>query len=83
MIEKSAAWIDLLVSRGPQLRAAGVTQLSIDGVSVTLAPAEATAPVDGKEREPESVTTDPLDDDATYGGRGMPGFTRPPVSEEG
>lgn len=73
-----AAWLTLLVDRAPALRAAGVLDLSIGGVSVRLAPHEPPpAAPDPRERVEEPANA--LDDELTYGrrpGSGVPGFPR-------
>ncbi len=70
------AWISLIVARADELRAKGVTTLTIDGVSFTLAAAE---PVPDKPtRSDDDEPLDVFNDPATYGRTsGVPGFTRP------
>lgn len=73
--------MDLVIARAPALRAAGVTSLTVDGVVILLAPAE--PKVDATQSEPRSTGyVDPLDDAETFGGRGLPGFTRPVSAED-
>ena len=68
-------WIDTVIKRAADLRAAGVTTVTVDGCSVTLAPPEAVEPVDVKptiEDDPRG----PLYSAATYPNGAVPGFTR-------
>lgn len=68
------AWIDLVLRRAAELRAAGV--LSIGPECATFAPADPTPPTatDIKNDETESGL-DALHDPATYAGGFVPGFT--------
>lgn len=76
-------WMDLVISRAAALRAAGVTTITIGGVTVTLAPPEpAPIPTTPDARSDENNDDDPLSDPSTFGGRGVPGFTRPTRSED-
>ena len=69
--------IDLLIERAPALIAAGVTSLSIDGLSATLA--KPALPVGDlpKGTPVARQHTDPLRDASTYPGGRVPGFPRP------
>lgn len=67
--------IDLLIERAPKLRAAGVTSLCLENISVTLAP----PPVEPADLEPASAPSthiDPLKDPATFPGGRIPGYRR-------
>lgn len=73
--------VDLLIAKLPALRAAGARhlQMSPDGfVSVTIAepdPPTAEQVLDRIVRQAEKPEpVDPLFDEATFGGRGVPGF---------
>lgn len=73
-----SAWLALLIDRAPALREAGVLELTMDGVSVTLAPHEA-PPAEPDPRERVEEPANALDDELTYGrrpGSGVPGFPR-------
>ncbi len=73
-----AAWLTLIAERAPTLREAGVRSLSIDGVTIELAPYDPPAPTERRSQNDEP--RDLLDDRETYGipeGAAMPGFTRP------
>lgn len=77
-----ADWIALLIAQAKPLREAGVTSLTIDGVSVALSPWEPPAEKGGRVDEDGAIGA--LDDAATYGRReGVPGFTRPTGDDEG
>lgn len=68
--------LDLLIARAPALIAAGITSLSIDGLSATLAkPAAVGAPA-GKPQPIAKQHIDPMRDPSTYPGGKVPGFTR-------
>jgi hypothetical protein len=75
-----AALLDLLIDRAAALHAAGVTSITIDGLSATLAaPAPpASTPVAEPDEGPH---IDPMYDPATYPGGRIPGFTRPKPQE--
>ena len=68
--------IDVLVKRAPELRAAGVTSLTCDGISVTLAPAAPEPADEWVETPPQPDHTDPLSDPATYPNGVVPSFDR-------
>ena len=69
--------LTLILQRVIELRQAGVTSLSIDGVfAITLGPP---APSPGSAPKPEEMPwqhIDPLRDPSTYPGGRVPGFTR-------
>lgn len=66
----TATLIDLVIDRAPLLRAAGVTELGIDGLVVKLRSLEAeTAPADPVEEKPLDIWSDP----DTFGGGAVPG----------
>lgn len=73
----AAALVDLMIARAADLRAAGITSLSLDGIAVTLAAAAPEEPEaePGDDSPPEPI--DPLNDPSTYPGGKVPGFTRP------
>jgi hypothetical protein len=70
---KPADWLDLLISKAPALRAAGVLEVSLEGVSVKLS--------EFIPEQPESkdaiadATGDPMNDRILYGGA-LPGFPK-------
>lgn len=72
----TAELIDLLIDRAPKLIAAGITSLSIEGMSATLSkPAPAPASI----APPKPIARqhiDPMRDPSTYPGGKVPGFTR-------
>ncbi len=71
-----AELMTLIAERAPELIAAGVTSMSIDGFSVTLHPpptADVPAP---KPDEIAKSHIDPLRDPSTYPGGRIPGFNR-------
>lgn len=70
------AAIDLIVKSAPDLRAAGVTSLTCDGISVTLAPAAPEPADEWVEAPPQPDHTDPLSDPATYPNGVVPSFDR-------
>ena len=69
-----ADWLTLIADRAPALRAAGVTELELDGARVLLAPhvppPDKTAPT----RQLPEESSDPLGDAATYAGGIVPGY---------
>lgn len=73
-----AGWLALIAARAPALREAGVRSLTVDGVSVELAPYDPPAPKDARAtaEEPEDL----ISDRAVYGlpeNVPLPGFVRP------
>ncbi len=69
--------IEIIIQQAPQLIAAGVTSLSVDGLSVTLSAPPPRAPAQAP--TPEKIAKshiDPLRDPSTYPGGKVPGFTR-------
>lgn len=77
--------LDTILARAAELRAAGITSLTLDGVAVTLAPPEPTMP-DLPRTTPtedaDATRVDPMSDAATYGGGKVPGFKRPKREQE-
>lgn len=74
-----AELLDLIISRAPQLRTAGVRMVQLmgeDHVSFSMEPPEPAPPVGARTDEDEQPEPeDPLDDPATFGRkRGTPGF---------
>lgn len=67
-------WIDTVIERAGALRKAGVSTISIDGCSVTLAPLAADEGPTGPSVAQDS--DDPLFNPATYPNGIVPGFTR-------
>lgn len=82
-ISKSSAaeLLDLLIARAPALIAAGITSVSIEGLSATLAPPPPVAPPASKAKaQPVAKShTNPMLDPSTYPGGRVPGFTREDV----
>jgi hypothetical protein len=70
------AMIGLIVRRAPELIAAGVTSLSLDGVAVTLAPPPPKVGSMPAAAAPAAPHTNPLHDRSTFHGGVVPGFTR-------
>lgn len=73
--------LDLLITKAPDLRAAGVRTVAIGTFSFALTPHEppaTTAPPPDVEHE----TNDPLFDPATYASRMIPGRARPGAPDE-
>lgn len=85
---EAAKWIDLVLARVPELRAAGVLKLSLDGLQLELAPAQLVFVDDGEPAHDEPPPRDPLLDPATYarteeeGVPGDDGRTRDPDAYE-
>jgi len=74
-------WIDIVLRRANELRAAGVLSIQVDGCGATLAAYDPrTEPVKTEAPEEEQVYRNPLHDPATYGGD-VPGFTITPLVE--
>jgi hypothetical protein len=72
-----AKQLELIAAHAPKLRDAGVQSLSIEGISMVLAPPDPPTPTDTP-GDPKS--TRDLDDAVTYGlpdGADIPGFRRP------
>jgi hypothetical protein len=72
-----AKQLETIAAHAPKLRAAGVQSLSIDGISMGLAPPDPPPPEPstGDQKQPRD-----LDDAVTYGlpeGADVPGFQRP------
>lgn len=77
MPRPAAELLDLIIARAPALIAAGVTSLSIEGLSATLSrPAPAPAARADKPAPPPRRHIDPMRDPSTYPGGKIPGFTR-------
>ena len=85
-----AEWVEMLIRKGHDLRAAGVLTLSIGDVSITLAPLESepagtvatSTTMTAMERiaagQTDGTYLDIMDDPRTYGRvTGTPGFERP------
>lgn len=81
-----AELLDLLIARAPALHAAGVTSLSIDGLSATLAPPPPPLDLRGTVVPDDDLPThdhrDALNDPSLYGRGRVPGFKRPSKNEE-
>lgn len=76
---KAEILIDLIIARAPALYAAGITSLTVDGLSVALVappPPPAAPLVLPKPTERPKQHIDPLKDTSTYPGGRIPGFTR-------
>jgi len=77
-----SAKLDILITKAPALREAGVLKLSVDGVSAELMPAEQTLPEDLRailDDAQGEMDADPMNDPSTYGlpeGASTPGFAR-------
>ncbi len=72
------AVLSTVIKRAPGLRSAGVTTITIDGVSFALAPPEVVPTRAAIDDVPDEDYSDPLDDPKTYGRMtGTPGFQRP------
>lgn len=72
----TAALLDTIIEKAPQLRHAGVLRVQIEGLSFDLAPTEPAFGGHDDDRDKEEVeTADPLDDPTTYGGV-VPGYRR-------
>lgn len=72
----AAELLELLIARAPALIAAGITSVSIEGLSATLAappPAAGAAP---KAQPVAKQHINPMRDPSTYPGGRVPGFTR-------
>lgn len=68
--------IDLIIARAPELHAAGVTSLSMDGIAVTLVrPPEKPSALPPPKEQPQQHI-DPLKDSSTYPGGRIPSFKR-------
>ena len=73
---KAESLIDLIIARAPALHAAGVTSLTVDGLSVTLTTPPVPHAALPKPTEQPKQHIDPLKDTSTYPGGRIPGFTR-------
>lgn len=71
-----AELLDLILARAPALIAAGITSVSIDGLSATLARPAPAAPAHVDRPKPPRGHIDPMRDPSTYPGGKVPGFTR-------
>lgn len=71
-------WVSLIIERGAELRAVGALSISVDGASVTLAPADPVMPTAGPvpPGPPERPAIDPFEDPETFGGI-LPGYVFP------
>jgi len=72
-------WVELIITRGAELRAVGCQQISVDGASATLAPEEpahAATAVTVPAGPAEKSLLDPFEDPDTFGGV-LPGYTFP------
>lgn len=68
--------LGVLIRRAPELIAVGVTSVSIDGLSATLAPPPPAPAVAPRAQPPAKRHIDPMRDASTYPGGRVPGFTR-------
>ncbi len=71
--------INMVIARAPALREAGVLSLTLDGLSVMLAPSappKERISVDDEDEPTEQSHPDPLMDPATYAGGFVPTFDR-------
>lgn len=69
--------LDEILARAPQLRAAGVLELTVAGVSLKLGPVESEAPAPVEQSPSMDVNAPPLADGETFGyapGTPAPGF---------
>lgn len=80
-IDNAAAWIDLVIRRARDLRAAGVTSIGIDGCTATLGP-EPIAADSSKPAAPDPEPHDHFHDPATYPHGIVPGFEIRRLEEE-
>lgn len=72
-----AELLRLVEERAPRLIAAGVTSVSVEGLSLTLASSVPTDPKDLPKADPVvRGHIDPMRDPSTYPGGRVPGFTR-------
>jgi hypothetical protein len=69
-------WVDLLIRRGGELRAAGVLRISAEGYSVALAPLFPETEVQADGKTLAIAELDPLEDPITFGGS-VPGYDIP------
>jgi hypothetical protein len=80
-------WLDLIESRAPGLRQAGVVSISLEGISVTfrhwdIQPTSATSLSEQSRAAPTFDATDPLSDPATFGGGQVPGYALDGIDRE-
>lgn len=70
-------WIDLILARSGDLRAAGVLSIAVDGCAATLSPLDVAPPITGEIDAPDTALDggDSLYDPASYPGGVVPGFT--------
>jgi len=76
------AALDVIIARAPDLRRAGITELTVGDLSLTIGAPWHDPPTDARglvvEHEaPPPDPVDPLNDAATYPGGRVPGFQRP------
>jgi hypothetical protein len=64
--------LDLLIERGPKLRKAGFSKVSLEGVSFELLPLEPEIPKARETEDEEEKPRGPLDDPDTYGRKRVP-----------
>lgn len=74
-------WLDLIEARAVRLRAVGVTELTIDGNAVKLAPRDPEIPTTGNSGT-DVLDPDPLKNPALYVDGIVPGYTLIPDSGE-
>lgn len=66
-------WVDLIIRRGAELRAAGVLRISAEGCSAVIAPQ--LPELDQADNKTLPIAElDPLDDPMTFGGGQVPGY---------
>lgn len=86
----AAELIDLLIAKGPALRATGIKRLGFEGFDIEFADSTGEqSPALASKPEPTTYSdlpdlTDPLDDPATFGRRdgSVPGFKRTSREED-
>lgn len=73
-------WVDLIIRRGAELRAAGVLRISAEGCSAVIAP-HVPELDQGDSRTLPLAELDPLEDPVTFGGK-VPGYVIPERHDE-
>lgn len=80
--DEASAWIDLVLERASELRAAGVLSIGLGGCNATLAPAEPTIDTSKIKVDEVQAPRDPFHDPASYPGGYVPGYRIEPLETE-
>jgi hypothetical protein len=73
---QAAELLEMLIAQGPALRKAGFARVELAGIAFSLRPAEPEASPAASTTTDDEEPVDALHDEATFGGRRVPGNPR-------